>query len=407
MTEPRPAPLFAFLIMALAAWVCLPAPALAQPTTAPALDPTPSVQSTPQSDPAPDPNPDQPEIDRLFRATLDAARSARDAMRSEGPGRATPAMRATHLEQVIQLSAGFLERAPADPRAPDVWDLRLYAIYQTAVIGGSGLTPLFEEATRAASLDHSPQTNAVAHYFLLHCKIAEMRNASLPPEQLSAAELLAVQDYLTRHEAHSTYTAQLLHRAANLAESLRDRRLAIELYNRLASQHPDHPYAKPAASRANQLRLVGQVLNLALVTPAGEALDFNRFRGKWLFVAFLHQRAPDGAGTAAALARLLEQSRDVAVLVISLDNNNAELATWQTVWAGGKPANWPVHFDGLAFESPVARAFSVTRAPAVLLLNPDGRLMSFEALVDGPQIIFGARATTSQPARMPPLPSGF
>jgi hypothetical protein len=139
----------------------------------------------------------------------------------------------------------------------------------------------------------------------------------------------------------------------------------------------EEPLKRRIADDLRRLDLLGKPLELKMTELRGGETDLSKLRGFVVVLIFWSADSPHSLLWLRDFRSSWETlSKDqLRVVTISLDQNRRAL--------DGRlrelRADWPTHFDGMGWRSPIARSLGINALPAVWILDKKGILRSINA----------------------------
>lgn len=139
----------------------------------------------------------------------------------------------------------------------------------------------------------------------------------------------------------------------------------------------EEPLKRRIADDLRRLDLLGKPLDLKMTALSGGQIDLARLRGYVVVLIFWSVDSPhsllwlrDFRSSWESLPR-----GQVRVVTVSLDENQKTLDSRLRELH----ADWPTHFDGMGWRSPVARSLGINALPSVWILDKKGVLRTINA----------------------------
>jgi hypothetical protein len=131
------------------------------------------------------------------------------------------------------------------------------------------------------------------------------------------------------------------------------------------------------ADDLRRLDLLGKPLNLKMTALSGSEIDLARLRGYVVVLIFWSVDSPHSLLWLRDFRSSWETlPRDqIRVVTVSLDENPKTLDSRLRELR----ADWPTHFDGMGWHSPVARSLGINALPTVWILDKKGILRTINA----------------------------
>jgi peroxiredoxin len=280
----------------------------------------------------------------------------------------------THFAAHRRAVEAFLAAYPTDPR---VFDAQLR---RAALLAAEG------------KMDGDPKKVDAAFALLTELE----KNPDIPREKLATAGFQRVSLYLQNQrgstdrmresivQAARQFTAKypgdrrgprLLVEAATICDDAPTvkRQLLLEA-ERLTTEEP---LKRRIADDLIRLGLLGHPLDLRFTAVDGRAVSLEALRGQVVVVIFWSAESPHSLlwlGQFRAVWEKLPKDR-LRVVTISLDTDRRLLDEKRAEL----PADWPVHFDGKGWDSPLARKLGINALPSVWVIEKKGILRTLNA----------------------------
>jgi peroxiredoxin len=139
----------------------------------------------------------------------------------------------------------------------------------------------------------------------------------------------------------------------------------------------EEPLRRRINDDLRRLSLLGKPLNLKTTALGGGEIDLSRLRGYVVVMIFWSADSPHSLLWLRDFRSSWESlpQDQIRVVTISLDEKQKELENRLQHLR----ADWPTHFDGLGWQSPVARSFGINALPTVWILDKKGTLRTINA----------------------------
>lgn len=186
--------------------------------------------------------------------------------------------------------------------------------------------------------------------------------------------LTSIQNYATRFPEDKR-SARLLVEGATLLDDRPDqKRKMLADARRLTSEEQLIFRIEDDFRRMDQL---GQPVDLELSTIQGEEIDTREMRGKVVAILFWAAASPHCMLWIDDFRKWISQigGNNLEIVTISLDTDRKLLDEVMQA----EQINWPTHFTGEGWETPVARKLGINALPTLWLLDREGRLVTLNA----------------------------
>ena len=168
---------------------------------------------------------------------------------------------------------------------------------------------------------------------------------------------------------------RLLVEAATVCDDVPDQKR--ELLEEAARLTTEEPLKRRIADDLRRLDLIGKPLSLKLSARPGGELDLAKLRGYVVVLVFWSADSPHSLLWLRDFRTSWESlpKDQVRVVTVSLDDNQATLESRLRALH----SDWPTHFDGMGWHSPVARSLGINALPSVWILDQKGILRTINA----------------------------
>lgn len=164
------------------------------------------------------------------------------------------------------------------------------------------------------------------------------------------------------------------------------------------ARSPNRPIARLAAEKARAAALLREPLELNFNAADGRAVDLASLRGKVVLVDFWATWCVPCLAELPSIRKVYADYHDRGFEVIGISLESVRHAATDTpaqresklvaareafvAFTAKNGMPWPHYFDGEGWQNPIARRHAVDAIPAMLLLGPDGRVVSRNARGD-------------------------
>lgn len=174
---------------------------------------------------------------------------------------------------------------------------------------------------------------------------------------------------------------------------------AEQMVKSVATTLHRHPYylSFRNAVLARTLKVGNEVPDITITFSDGKTSKLSDNRGKYILLDFWASTCEKSIKERIALKEIYEVTKEQQdkFIIISLSVNNDKTA-WNKALTecGIDPTWWAQGIDPIGMESPNLKLFKVEKTPRMMLIDPEGRLISFdlasdEALMRVEQILDG------------------
>ena len=139
----------------------------------------------------------------------------------------------------------------------------------------------------------------------------------------------------------------------------------------------EEPLKRRIADDLRRLDLLGKTLDLKMAALGGGEIDLARLRGYVVVLIFWSADSPHSLLWLRDFRSSWEMlpKDQIRVVTVSLDENQKALESRLRELR----ADWPTHFDGTGWQSPVARSLGINALPSVWILDKNGILRTINA----------------------------
>ena len=139
----------------------------------------------------------------------------------------------------------------------------------------------------------------------------------------------------------------------------------------------EEPLKRRIADDLRRLDLLGKTLDLKMAALGGGEIDLARLRGYVVVLIFWSVDSPHSLLWLRDFRSSWETlpKDQIRVVTVSLDENRKALESRLRELR----ADWPTHFDGTGWQSPVARSLGINALPSVWILDKNGILRTINA----------------------------
>lgn len=153
----------------------------------------------------------------------------------------------------------------------------------------------------------------------------------------------------------------------------------------------NHPYylSFRNAMLARTLKVGNEVPNISITLSDGKANKLNDFRGKYILLDIWASNCEKSMKERAAIKEIYEATKEeqdkIIIISLSVDNNNV---AWNEALksSGIDPTLWLQGIDPIGMESPNIKLLGIKATPRMMLIDPEGRLISPDIKSDEAQM---------------------
>ena len=301
--------------------------------------------------------------------SLDSGPKKKPATRDEAALLAT-----NHL--LIQRKAieQFLVRYPGDPRA---FDARLKL---AGILAAQGKIASDQSEVDAALrlLGELEKTPGVPREKLADAGFARasllMQNQKGSADRMRESIVQSARNFTAKYSGDRRGPRLLVEAATVCDDVPNQKRDLLEEALRLTDEEP---LKRRIADDLKRLDLLGKPLDLKMTALGGGEIEIANLRGYVVVLIFWAVDSPHSLLWMRDFRSSWETlpKDQIRVITVSLDENQKSLESRLRQLR----ANWPTHFDGLGWQSPVARSSGINALPSVWILDKKGILRTINA----------------------------
>ena len=301
--------------------------------------------------------------------SLDSGPKKKPATRDEAALLAT-----NHL--LIQRKAieQFLVRYPGDPRA---FDARLKL---AGILAAQGKIASDQSEVDAALrlLGELEKTPGVPREKLADAGFARasllMQNQKGSADRMRESIVRSARNFTAKYSGDRRGPRLLVEAATVCDDVPNQKRDLLEEALRLTDEEP---LKRRIADDLKRLDLLGKPLDLKMTALGGGEIEIANLRGYVVVLIFWAADSPHSLLWMRDFRSSWETlpKDQIRVITVSLDENQKSLESRLRQLR----ANWPTHFDGLGWQSPVARSSGINALPSVWILDKKGILRTINA----------------------------
>ena len=301
--------------------------------------------------------------------SLDSGPKKKPATRDEAALLAT-----NHL--LIQRKAieQFLVRYPGDPRA---FDARLKL---AGILAAQGKIASDQSEVDAALrlLGELEKTPGVPREKLADAGFARasllMQNQKGSADRMREPIVRSARNFTAKYSGDRRGPRLLVEAATVCDDVPNQKRDLLEEALRLTDEEP---LKRRIADDLKRLDLLGKPLDLKMTALGGGEIEIANLRGYVVVLIFWAVDSPHSLLWMRDFRSSWETlpKDQIRVITVSLDENQKSLESRLRQLR----ANWPTHFDGLGWQSPVARSSGINALPSVWILDKKGILRTINA----------------------------
>lgn len=162
---------------------------------------------------------------------------------------------------------------------------------------------------------------------------------------------------------------------------------AEQMLKTVALPLQNHPYYLSLRNKvlAGNLKVGNEVPNIRLPLLNGETKHLSDFRGKYVVLNFWANGSDKSAAMIEEVSNLydiVKENQDQIVIVsVAIES---DIAAWKAALSsnGMERDGWLNACDGLGADSPAAKLLGVERAPRIIIVEPEGRVVTLDMDID-------------------------
>lgn len=279
--------------------------------------------------------------------------------------------RANLLLQLASVSANAAERGQ--------WLRQLADMVSAAVQDGSFPGGLDYLKSLEAKFAKEKQSDELLAYFEFQRMLAEYYGVTLADADVDYTEAHAqwLEDLEAFVEAHpkNENCAEALRQLAMGSENSGDNKQAMQWYRQLLKDHPQSFHAPMAKGAVVRLSSVGRSIRLQGNAVSGGKVDLSKMRGKAVVVQYWNSSRDVCKADHAVLGNLYKKyggGRGLEIIGVNLDYSRDEVLAYLKE----NRLPWPQLYEAGGFESRYAKEMGIVSVPLMMLVGPDGKVIS-------------------------------
>ena len=268
----------------------------------------------------------------------------------------------------------FLARYPGDPQAFEA-KLKLARILAAEGKIASSQTEVDDALRLLGELEKTP---GVPRERLADAGFARasllMQNQKDNTERMRESIVWSARNFTAKYPGDRRGPRLLVEAATVCDDVPNQKRDLLEEALRLTDEEP---LKRRIADDLRRLDLLGKILDLKMTALGGGEIDLAKLRGYVVVLIFWSVDSPHSLLWLRDFRSSWEMlpKDQIRVVTVSLDENQKTLASRLRELR----ADWPTHFDGMGWHSPVARSFGINALPSVWILDKNGVLRTINA----------------------------
>lgn len=279
--------------------------------------------------------------------------------------------------QRAELLADLADVAPNQPER-EQWLMQLAEFVSTSTQDGSYPKGVAYLEKWEKELKSTGEDNLAAH-FQFQRMLADYYGVTMAQETVDAEKahgewLESLEQFLEEHPK-SEHGAEAIRQIAMASEYSGENEAAVDWYKQLLDEFPQSPHAKMAKGAVTRLTSEGRRIVLKGKSLRGKDVDLARYPRKAVVVQYWTTSCGVCTSDHAILGELYKKyggGRGLEVIGVNLDfDRNAVIKylkekrlPWATLWEKG------------GFDSRLASEMGVVTVPLMLLVGPDGKVIS-------------------------------
>ncbi len=279
--------------------------------------------------------------------------------------------RANLLLQLANVSANEAESGQ--------WLRQLADMVSAATQDGSFPGGLAYLKALEGKLAKAGQSDELLAYFEFQRMLAEYYGVTLAKAGVDHAKAHAqwLEDLEAFVEAHpkNDNCAEALRQLAMGSEIAGENKQAVQWYRQILEDHPQSFHAPMAKGAVLRLSSVGRPIRLQGGALQGGKVDLSRIRGKAVVVQYWTSSSDVCKADHAVLGNLYKKyggGRGLEIIGVNLDYSRNEVLAYLKE----NRLPWPQLYEAGGFESRYAKEMGIVTVPLMMLVGPDGKVIS-------------------------------
>ena len=227
-------------------------------------------------------------------------------------------------------------------------------------------------------LDADGEENLLG-YFQFQRMLAEYYGVTLAQENVDAAKahgewLESLEAFLDEHP-RSEHGAEALRQLAMASEISGENEEAVKWYRRLLKDFANSGHAGMARGAITRLTSEGKEIRVVGKALDGSPIDVAKLRGKAVVLQYWTTSCDVCTSDHAVLGELFKKyggGRGLEIIGVNLDFDQKNLVEYQRQ----KRLPWKLMWEQGGFDSGLARQMGVVTVPLMILVGPDGKVVS-------------------------------
>ena len=297
-----------------------------------------------------------------------------DQQLMQADGKQKGALNKTRANLLLQLAS-----VSATPNESEQWLKQLADMVSAATQDGSFPGGLAYMKSLEAKLAKNKESEEVLAYFEFQRMLAEYYGVTLAKADVDHAKAHAewLEDLEAFVEAHpdDDNCAEALRQLAMGSEIAGEDKQAVAWYRQILKDHSQSFHAPMAKGAVTRLTSVGRSIRLQGNAVSGGGVDLSKIRGKAVVVQYWTSSSDVCKADHAVLGNLYKKyggGRGLEVVGVNLDFSRNELLAYLKE----NRLPWPQLYEEGGFESRYAKEMGVVTVPMMMLVGPDGKVIS-------------------------------
>ncbi|MEO8205474.1 MAG: TlpA disulfide reductase family protein [Chthoniobacterales bacterium] len=279
-----------------------------------------------------------------------------------------------HMETELQATRNFVKNYPSNPK---VFDARIIQAGLLAALGKlQNDNKLVNDSLNLYSvLEKTPGLSAKTKSDVSFCRVSiYIQNVDQSTSQGRELILSSIENFKVRYP-DDPRTPRLLVEAATICDDYPDQKRTLIMEAKQLSK--DEELNLRIVDDLRRLDQLNKPVSFTLDTIQGGTINLRALRGKIVIIIFWAAESPHCQLWLRSFrqfsAKLSPSS--VAIVTISLDKSRENLAKIMDQYN----VEWPTHYEGKGWETPIARELGINALPTVWILDKKGNLRTLNA----------------------------
>ena len=217
----------------------------------------------------------------------------------------------------------------------------------------------------------------LAAHFLFQRMLAEYGMSMSEPDanhvKIQEAWIEQLEKFVEDHK-DSSHVAEALIQLAMNSEFSGETDEALRWYQQIVGNYPDNENAAKARGAVTRLRSEGRGIKLAGRSLQGRQIDLQKLRGSVVLIQYWATLENAGANDHAELKDIYAKygGNRFTIVGVNLDYNRDDVVSYLR----SNPLPWQQLYEPSGFEGRLATEMGVMTAPLMMLVGPDGKVVS-------------------------------